>query len=184
MAFKSNQSEAFSRNNLKPTGDYECIVGKIEERVNKNGKESLNVLLVIRNDVEQGYKNGFIFHQMWKRKQPTELDNQVKGYSFSQIMTLGKACGLPDGKEYESLEQFCNELINKPVRVTLTHQEWNGQTQERVDWLNVTKFPDVKHVKKSSASNVNNTYASQQSGFASPTQKSEEPLLADEDLPF
>lgn len=36
---------------------------------------------------------------------------QVNGYGFNQVMTLGKAAGLPDGKDYDSLKQFLGELV-------------------------------------------------------------------------
>ena len=38
------------------------------------------ILQGIGEDVEQGYKNGYIFNTLWKRKEPTEADLQVKGY--------------------------------------------------------------------------------------------------------
>ena len=41
--------------------------------------------MVIRNDVEQNYKNGYIFDTLWKKKEPTNADLQVKGYSYGQI---------------------------------------------------------------------------------------------------
>lgn len=127
MGFKANWSEAAQSNSLKPEGDYECLIAKAEERdyTNSKGEEKtcLNISFVIRNDVEQGYKNGYIFHTLWKRRKPTENDKQVKGYGFNQVMTLGKAAGLPDGKDYDSLEQFLEELIKMPVRVTIKHGE-------------------------------------------------------------
>ena len=152
MGFKANWSEAAQSNSLKPEGDYECLIAKAEEcdYTNSKGEEKtcLNISFIIRNDVEQGYKNGHIFHTLWKRRKPTENDMQVNGYGFNQVMTLGKAAGLPDGKDYDSLEQFLEELIKKPVRVTIKHGEWNGEKREEVSWLNPTKFPTVKHTFK------------------------------------
>lgn len=186
MGFKSNWSEAAQPNSIKPEGDYECIITKVEERVNQNGKENLNISMVIRNDVEQGYKNGYIFNTIWKRREPTEADLQVKGYGYGQIMALGKAAGLPDGKEYESLEQFCGELVNKPVRVTVKHGEWNGEKREEVRWLNPTKFPTIKHTFKQSQSSTAQTYAQPQQSYASaqPRNQGFTDMPLDDDLPF
>ncbi len=189
MGFKNNYAEADMGNNIKPEGDYECIIQKIEERTTRNGATGLNISMVIRNDVEQKFRNGFIFHTLWKRREPTEMDKQVNGYGFGQVMALGKSAGLPDGKDYESLTEFCNDLINKPVRVNLKHEEYNGKMQERVNYLNPTKFPEVKHIPKST---------SQQNGFTAPAQQSfanqnaTAPAIqtgyadmpTDEDLPF
>lgn len=186
MGFKSNWSEAAQPNSIKPEGDYECIITKVEERVNQNGKENLNISMVIRNDVEQGYKNGYIFNTLWKRREPTEADLQVKGYGYGQIMALGKAAGLPDGKEYESLEQFCGELINKPIRATIKHEEYNGKMQERVSWLNLTKYPTVKHIPKQATADKTATYAQPQQSYASaqPTNQGFTDMPIDDDLPF
>lgn len=186
MGFKSNFSQADMGNGIKPEGNYECIIVKAEERATKNGKLGLNISMVIRNDVEQGYKNGYIFHTLWKRREPTKADMQVQGYSFGQIMALGKAAQLPDGKDYPDLAAFLADLVGKPVRATLKHEEYEGKKQERVSWLNPTQFAQVSHVMKTSASP--SAYAAQtQTTFANqaaqPTQGYAQMPL-DEDLPF
>lgn len=121
MGFKSNQSEAFSANRLKPEGVYECIITAIEERTTKKGSMGLNFTLVIRNDVQgQKYGNSCLFHTIWKKHEPNENDMQVEGYNFAQLMAMGKAAKLPDGKEYDSLKAYCTDLLNKCIRVDLT----------------------------------------------------------------
>lgn len=193
MGFKANQNEATQQSSIKPEGDYECLIAKISERKytkNENGvdveKCCLNIAMVIRNDIQQNYKNAYIFHTLWKRKEPTEADKQVNGYGFGQVMALGKAAGLPDGKEYDSLQQFCEELVSKPLRVTLKHEEYNGKTQERVSWLNPTKFPEVNHISKPKTVS-NDTYANQNQSFASSTSTAQQgftDMPLDDDLPF
>lgn len=193
MGFKANQSEATQQSSIKPEGDYECLIAKISERKytkNENGvdveKCCLNIAMVIRNDIQQNYKNSYIFHTLWKRKEPTEADKQVNGYGFGQVMALGKAAGLPDGKEYDSLQQFCEELVSKPLRVTIKHEEYNGKTQERVSWLNPTKFPEVNHISKPKTVS-NDTYAAPQQSFASSTSTAQQgftDMPLDDDLPF
>lgn len=189
MGFKTNMAAATQSDSIKPVGDYECLIARAEERTyTKNGKDKtcLNIRFLIRNDVEQNYKNGYIFHTLWKRNEPTENDKQVKGYGFNQVMTLGKAAGLPDGKEYDSLEQFLEELIKKPVRVTIKHGEWNGEKREEVSWLNPTKFPEVKHTFKQSQSSTATAYAQPQLSYA-PAQTANQGFVdmpIDDDLPF
>lgn len=185
MGFKNNYAEA-DMGNIKPEGNYECLIQKIEERTTRNGATGLNISMVIRNDVEQKFKNGFIFHTLWKRREPTELDKQVNGYGFSQVMALGKAAGLPDGKDYESLIEFCNDLINRPVLVNLKHEEYNGKMQERVNYLNSTKFSNVKHKPKQSGINSQSGFSTPvQQSFATSTNANDIPELPmDGDLPF
>lgn len=179
MGFKSNY-ENVSQGTLKPEGDYECIIQKIEERTAQSGKQNLNISLVIRNDVQQGFKNGIIFHTIWKKKEPSQLDEQVKGYNFNQIMALGKAAQLPEGRDYDTLNDFCEDLVNRPVKVRLKHEEYNGKTYERVHYLNPTAFPQVRHTAKGSP-NINNYSNNQNARYADTVEVIP---TADDDLPF
>lgn len=186
MGFKANHKEATQGSSIKPEGDYECIILKIEEKeTNKSKKKYLNCTLIVRNDVEQGYKNAYIWHTLWKRREPTPSDMQVNGYSFGQVMAIGQSAGLPDGKEYDSLEEFCKDLINKPVRVTIKHEEYNGNIQERVNYVNPTKYPDCKHVFRQKPETTETGYATKPQQFANPsaTQQQFADIL-DDDLPF
>ena len=189
MGFKINHKEATQGDfSIKPEGDYEVIIKGIEEKTTRNNKTGLNMKLLIRNDVpEQKFGNGFLFHTFWKRKEPTDLDNQVEGYSYGQIMNLSKAANLPDGKEYESLSEYCADLIDKCVRVTLKHEEYNGKMQERISYINETKFPDCKHVYKESQTVKSNGFASKPQEFSNNPVQSSYPSVDidnDDDLPF
>lgn len=189
MGFKTNHKEATQGDfSIKPEGDYEVIIKGIEEKTTRNNKTGLNMKLLIRNDVSgQKFGNGFLFHTFWKRKEPTELDMQVEGYSYGQIMNLGKAARLPDGKEYENLSEYIADLIDKCVRVTLKHEEYNGKTQERISWINETKFPDCKHVYKQSATTAQNGFAANtntQQFATAPIVDSDIDFDSDDDLPF
>lgn len=195
MGFKSNQSEAFSANRLKPEGDYECVIVKIEERTTKSGAKGLNFTLVVRNDISsQGYGNASLFYTIWRKKEPNENDMQVEGYNFAQLMAMGKAAKLPDGKEYDSLKAYCNDLLGRCVLATLEHEEWNGKEQERINFVNPTKYPECKHKFKSSAPKAD-SFATKQTGFATPKTNTQadsaigsledfEDVLTDDGVPF
>lgn len=197
MGFRNDFSQATQNNGLKPEGDYEVLIVKAEERQTKNGKLGLNISMVIRNDVEQGYKNDFIFHTLWNRREPTRADMQVNGYGFGQVMALGKAAQLPDGKDYPDLQAFLQDLLGKPVRVHLVHDTYNNTERESVSYIDPTKYPEVRHVKKQQVSAntyANQTYANQapqnryaaqaqQAAGTTPSGYASDPLL-DEDIPF
>lgn len=194
MGFKNDFSQADS-GNIKPEGDYECIITAVEERTTKNGKTKLGVQMVIRNDIAgQKYGNAMLFYDIWKRKEPTQIDMQVGGYGFSQVMSLGKAAGLPDGKDYASLKEYCEDLLNKCVIAHLEHEDYNGNTQERIKWLNPTKHPECKHVfKKKESFSSEQTFAknTQNESFAQSAAPvglgdlSEfEDVLSDDGVPF
>ena len=177
MAFKMNSQEATTGSDIKPEGDYECIITGIEERTTKNGKTGLNFTLTIRNDVQgQKYGNACLFYTLWKAKEPTEADMSVNGYRFGQIMSIGKAASLPDGKDYPDMNAFIADLQNKCVLAHMEHEEYNGNINERVKWLNPTKHPDCKHVFKAKATQATGAQ------FAAPAAS---PVVTpDDDYPF
>ncbi len=185
MGFTNNYKEATQSDfSLKPEGDYEVIIKGIEEKTTRNNKTGLNMKLLIRNDVPgQKFGNAFLFHTFWKRMNPTELDMQVEGYSYGQLMNLSKSAKLPDGKNYESLNEFCADLIDKCIRVTLKHGEYNGKPKEEISWINETKFPDCKHVYKDNSKTTQSGYAANTQQFANaPTAAVD--IDTDDDLPF
>jgi hypothetical protein len=166
MGFKVNFSKANSGNGIKPEGWYECIIAKIEERQTKNGAWGLNFSFVIRNDVDQQYKNGYIFHTIWRKREPSTNDMAVKGYNFGQLMAIARVTKFTDGKEYETLEDLCKEMLNKPIRIELYHDEYNGKKQERVKDFAETAFPECRHVFKTAAPAADTYAAPVSQGFA------------------
>ena len=182
MAFSQNNAAA--QGGLKPEGRYETIITSIDEKATKNGKPYLNIRLTIRNDVEgQKYGNACLFYQIWKKKEPTQEDLSVNGYVYGMVMGLGEAAGLPDGKEYKDLAEYCNDLVGKCVIAQLVHEigENDGIEREKVKYLNKTAHPDCKHVFKTPVTNdsvakpKNEAFAS-----AAPAATSD----ADDDYPF
>ena len=182
MGFRTNFSEA-QNGNLKPEGEYECLIAKIEEKQTQSGKMYINVSFVIRNDVNQAYKNGYIFHSIGQAREPSAADNQVNGYQFGRVMALAQAAQLQDGKDYANLAEFFADLVKKPVRVKLIHDTWNDKTREAVDTLSPTAFPEVRHVPKTNSVN-NNVYAPAPSRVYNPPAAAQALPIEDEDLPF
>lgn len=175
MAFKMNSQEATTGGELKPQGDYECVITGIEERTTKNGATGLNVTLTIRNDIQgQKYGNACLFYTIWKAKEPTTADMSVNGYKFGQVMSIGKAAALPDGKDYPDMNAFIADLQNKCVLAHMEHEEYNGKTQEKVRWLNPTKHPDCRHIMKAKAVVSDTQFAAPAAAAAAP----------DDDYPF
>ncbi|MDE5584624.1 MAG: DUF669 domain-containing protein, partial [Ruminococcus sp.] len=141
-----------------------------------------------RNDVEQKCKNRCIFHTLWKRREPTQADMQVQGYSFRQVMQLAKAVRLPSGKSYGTVYELCDELGGKIMRVTVGHREYNGRTSEEVRYMNESNFPECKHIFKTAvtsdtvAQRPAETFAN--SGTSYGDIDDYEEILSDGDLPF
>ncbi|MCM1316008.1 MAG: DUF669 domain-containing protein [Alistipes senegalensis] len=183
MGFSTNYEDVQDFD-LIPKGEYEVIITKIEERTTQNGATGLNFALTIRNDVEQKCKNRCIFHTLWKRREPTQADMQVQGYSFKQIMQLAKAVRLPSGKSYETVYSLCDELSGKIMRVTVGHREYNDKTYEEVKYMNESQFSECRHTLKTAV--TSDTVAQRPAEtFTNARNISDyEEIFSDGDLPF
>lgn len=148
MGFLTDYENINDDFDILPEGDYEVIIRNIEERTTRNGATGLNLSLVVRNDIEQKFKDRYIFYTLWKRKEPTAADKQVQGYGFNQVMRIAKSAKLPNGKAYESIMDMCEDLMHRTLKVTLEHREWNGKQQENVKYVNASEYPVCKHVFK------------------------------------
>lgn len=195
MGFSTSYKDINDEYGPLPEGEYEVVIRNIEERTTPNGATGLNLSLVIRNDVEQNYKDRYIFYTLWKRKEPTAADKQVQGYGFNQVMRLAKSAGLPSGKAYETLQDMCKDLMQRPLKVTLEHREYNGKIQENVKYVNATAFPECKHVFKEKKQVTADTVAKKpQETFASVPAQPEnlsigdldgfEEIVSDGEVPF
>lgn len=161
MAFTMDYSEVKEAPSLLPKGDYEVIIRTAEEKKTSNGKEQISLNMVVRNDVDQKYQNKGVFFNTFKRAEPTEQDKQVQGYSFKTIMRLAKMTGIPSGKAYNNVSEMLADMVNKCVRITVDHREYNGKTYEDVKYINETKFAECKHVYKDKSDNSSTAPAAQ-----------------------
>jgi len=184
MSYSVNYDEATEGSDLIPEGEYECIIKYAGEDATRGGTVYMGVTLVVRNDVDQQCKNKFIWHKIWQKKEPSPADMQCGGYSSKQINAVSKSANLPNGKKYESLSDWADELKNKIVRVTVEHETYQGKTSAKVKWVNESKAPNCVHRWKNADVDVSGddeapAYASGDSG-----EFEEIPTPTDDDLPF
>jgi hypothetical protein len=180
MAFTVDHSQASEGTDLLPEGDYEVIIKYASENATKGGTMYINVVCVLRNDVDQKFKNKYLWYSIWQKKAPTPADLNCGGYSSKQIQNLSKAVGLLDGKKYETIADWCNDLKNHIFRATVEHEEYKGQTNARVKWVNESKFPDCRHIWKG-ADDI--TKDPEPAAAQQHNEKFEE-IPTDDDLPF
>ncbi len=150
MGFSVNHNEASKGGGLIPEGEYEVIIKEAFLDVTKGGTAFINIPMIIRNDVEQPYQGAYIWHPLWKRKEPTTDDLACAGFSIKQIQTLSKAAGLENGKQYADLSDWCLDLRHRPLRVTVRHEEYNGRVSAKVGYINETRKSTVSHQFKNS----------------------------------
>lgn len=178
MAFKADFSKAQEGgNSLKPEGNYEVVIDTAEVARTQSGKEKINIVYVIRNDVNQACQNGLIFDSIWKKKEPNPDDQSVDGFNFGQLMAVAGAAKLQSGKEYANLGEFLAELVGKPLLVHLYHDDYNDKMYEKIDEHSPTAHPNVKHKSKTRKP----TAAPARKSAPAPAPAASE---ADDDYPF
>lgn len=114
-----------------PEGIYEAAISQVEEDGTK-----IVVKLEIRKDIKQDCAGRTFTHWMYKLREPKELDLAVGGYSFNQLMRIGKAARLPEGKNYASLGEYLADLVGKAVQVELYYDLYKGKDYLKVKYWN------------------------------------------------
>ena len=185
--FKTNYEEVGNNDFAPlPTGEYECIINDVTEKATKNGKESMNISLIVRNDLKQvpelkeqngKYADRWVFVDEWKRY----VDDRYI-YKMDNFMHYLAAVGIPEGTEIKDMEHLFSLLRGKPVLVYIKQEEntYNGNTtmvNTVAPWnFKQTKFPQVNHVFKDKK---------EESSESNPFANSKGPVdISDDDLPF
>ena len=79
MGFSTNYENVNDDYGILPEGDYEVIIRNIEERTTKKGSTGLNLSLVVRNDIEQKFKDRYIFlYSLEEKKNPQMQINKFR----------------------------------------------------------------------------------------------------------
>lgn len=159
-----------------PKGNYEMIIQSAQERATKSGAESLQLKLVVRNDLDgaselqKKYHNRIVFVDNWKRKATNQYDMQ----GFQYILN---ACKVPEGTDIPDVQAFMDIITRKPVLCYVTVRKQDYQGEEHKDnqiapWgFSESKFPDVQHKFKNAESD--------------PFANNSKPIdITDEDIPF
>lgn len=150
MGFGTNY-KAVDSYDLIPVGEYECIITNGEIRQLQSGAWKVAFTLTIRNDVQQQCADRILFVDIWRKKEPNENDAMVDGFNFAQLMAVARAAQIPDGANFETLQQFISAMVGRLVRASVTHHAYNGKTYEDIDQIRglaPTKFPECRHVQK------------------------------------
>lgn len=129
--FKTDYSNTGNNNyDTLPTDNYEVIIEDVTENATPSGAETLQLKLRVRKDLDKAlpetngkYHNRIVFMDNWKRK-------ATKDYDWESIQDIFKAVGVPEGQEYNSIDDVRNALINKPANVYVKEEdnEYNGKT--------------------------------------------------------
>lgn len=189
--YSNNQDNGFDP---LPTGTYEMIINNAKENATKSGAETLQIDLLVRNDLDKvpdlaetnaKYHNRHVFMNNWKRHATNQYD--LDGFQY-----ILQAVGVPEGTPLKSIDDFIKLITGAAVNVYVKQEEntYNGTTSmvNRVaPWnFSETKFPEVQHEYKSSskpaakspAPSGNNNQADPFAGNADTVN------VSDDDVPF
>jgi hypothetical protein len=124
MSFlKINHEEAGSGEyEVIAEGEYECVIADAEVTESKSGNPMLKLTVTIRNDVKQLHRK----QKLWDYLVATEKAM----FKFHQV---AKAVGLPNGKDFKSIEDFRLAILYKPVRIKVVQEDntYNGETKKQ-----------------------------------------------------
>ncbi|WP_300562711.1 DUF669 domain-containing protein [Companilactobacillus sp.] len=178
--YKENKSNDYG---VLPTGNYEMIIKSTQERATQSGAESLQLDLIVRNDLDgvpelaetnKKYHNRHVFMDNWKRKATGQYDMQ----GFQYILD---AIGVPEGTQINSIDDFLSVLTGKVAKVFVKKgkNEYNGDVTDinQVAPWNFSKsdYPQSNHqFKEATQTNSADPFANNGQAVS----------VSDEDLPF
>ena len=168
-----------------PEGNYECVIESSQEKTTPNGKEALQIKLVVRNDLKNApalaetngkYANRILWDDHWKR----DIDGRYI-YHMGNLMYVLKAAGIPEGTEIKSMDDLHNVLRGKPVKVftKVEVNDYNNQEENTIaPWgYSTSDFPQMQHQFKGK----DDTKATDSNSFEGVNTGAD---ILDEDLPF
>lgn len=134
-------------------GVYEAIVQNTSEEFSKSGTKYIAVSLTVRNDINQQCKNKKIEYRIWTTNKQDV--NTIDGYVEYQVALMSKCCGLPNVIDVNSVYELSKKWIAKPIKITVSENEYNGSTYMNVTKIAESNFKEVNH-KYVSENNTNN----------------------------
>ena len=107
---------------LVAEGDYECIIADAEITESKSGYPMIKLTVTIRNDVKQPHRK----QKLWDYL----VASEKAMFKFQQV---AKAVALPNGKDFQSMEDDRNAILYKPVKVKVIQEDntYNGETKKQ-----------------------------------------------------
>ena len=141
MAFTVDTNNTQEQQGLIKPGDYEVVIKEVTEGASQQKRTPfIQIELVVRNDVNQEFKNKHLWYTIWDT--PTTRE---KGMYAKQINTVSKHAGVQNGASFNSIQDWGRFIQGRPVLATVKIEEYNGDQKERVAFISATKFPQCMH---------------------------------------
>ncbi len=137
--FKFDEENASAGFELVAEGKYEAVIVNAEAGKTQAGKPKLSVDFEIRSDVPQNHQGAKVLYNTFT------FEHEV---AVKIVNSLLKACGFPNGHPFNSPEDMAKQLINKNLKITVKHEEYeklvDGEKQKRI--AAKAKYYDVSDV--------------------------------------
>ena len=133
MSYKFDKNDALG--GLVKEGDYEAIIERMEVKTIPSGKNKLSVAFRIRDDVDQNYKNKWMFKDIWEEKENPGVFNR------KQINQLLGTQTVTDGQEFASINDVIKFLENAPliIHISIEFDDYRGEDVNTVSYFKKTK---------------------------------------------
>ncbi|WP_430534450.1 DUF669 domain-containing protein [Listeria rocourtiae] len=125
-------------------GTYEVFINNMSEEALPSGKEFISVDILIRNDVNQQFKDSQFKERLWMKKDGT-------GYVLALLGSIKKAFGNEGEFNYSSFAEMREDFLRKPFQVKIdwvtTKNESTGKEYTNLNFLQVnsTTLPALNH---------------------------------------
>lgn len=113
--FKFDQENASAGFELVAEGKYEAVIVNAEAGKTQAGKPKMSVDFEIRSDVPQNHQGAKVLYNTFT------FEHEV---AVKIVNSLLKACGFPNGHPFSSAEDMAKQLINKNLKITVKHEEY------------------------------------------------------------
>lgn len=140
MAITANYNQ---NHDIIPEGTYEFQIGAASTATTKGGTEYISIPMTIRKDLDQPQKGRVLYHAIWKKHQPNNMDSQIGGFNFGSVMAILKNAGIPAGTEFDSLKDMLKSVEGKPIRASVIHDEYNGRTSAKAGTFSPSLNPNI-----------------------------------------
>ena len=142
MSFKIDYSQADTMEGIQD-GTYEAVFYMMNEDTNPNtGNDFIRIDLIVRNDIDQKFKNAHVFDQMYKARDTGK-------FSMKRLAWMASAAQLDQKKEYNSMDELCEDFVGHPVKITVKNsdEEYNGKVYHHTNITRLAKtdFPKLNH---------------------------------------
>jgi Ser-tRNA(Ala) deacylase AlaX len=137
--FKFDEENATTGFELVAEGKYEAVIVNAEAGQTQAKKPKLSIDFEIRSDVPQNHQGAKVLYNTFT------FEHEV---SIKIVNSLLKACGFPNGHPFKSADDMAKQLINKNLKITVKHEEYekdvDGVKQKRI--AAKAKYYDVSDV--------------------------------------